>query len=191
LDEPAQFVETNGYVAIGAENFTRGIERNGVKWDVIRDLGRVGDSVAVFPVTAASLEDQSKIVAHAPVLEYDVTLFTAGEVKLTAYCLPTHRIHEGRGLRYAVSIGDEAPQIVDFYESGGHGGENSPRWRDNVSRNAAINTTVHHVAEPGRHTVRLWMVDPGVVVDRLVLDLGGLRPSYLGPPQTLSGEDAS
>jgi len=40
------------------------------------------------------------------------------------------------------------------------------------------------VPNAGAHVLKLYMVDPGVVVDRLVLDLGGLRPSWLGPPET-------
>jgi hypothetical protein len=38
------------------------------------------------------------------------------------------------------------------------------------------------IASAGYHTLTIWMVDPGVVLERLVLNLGPLRPSYLGPP---------
>jgi hypothetical protein len=37
---------------------------------------------------------------------------------------------------------------------------------------------------PGRHTVKFWALDPGLVLQRLVLDMGGLQQSYLGPQES-------
>ena len=42
----------------------------------------------------------------------------------------------------------------------------------------------HTIDKSGIHTLRVWMVTPGVVVERIVMDAGGVRPSYLGPPES-------
>ena len=48
-----------------------------------------------------------KMQQQAPFAEYEVKL-PAGQRTVEVICTPTHRIHEGRGLRYAISFGDEA-----------------------------------------------------------------------------------
>jgi hypothetical protein len=176
---PSRFVETLGYLSIEAEHFTRNTPRNGAQWQVIPGLGRSGDSVAVYPVTAASIETPDRIAAHAPMIEYDLTISRETEVGITTYCLPTRRINDTRGLRYAIAVDDEPPQIVDFNER-----TEGPRWAQNVQRNAAINSTKHKITSAGSHTLRIWTVDPGVVIDKIVIDVGGLKESYLGPPET-------
>lgn len=189
------FVEADGYVSMQAEHATRNTAAGEIKWTPIKGLGRTGEAaMAPLPTTFESPwpvgeapESLTGALAEMPVLEYDVAFNEAGEVELTLYTLPTHRLYEGRGLRYAVAFDDAKPQVIDFYESGGHGGENSPQWRMNVSRNAAISTSTHVIDKSGAHTLKVWVIDPGVVIDKLVIDAGGLKESYLGPRETRVG----
>jgi hypothetical protein len=182
ISGPAQFVEKDGYVSIAAEHFTRNIPRSGAQWQIISGLGRVGDSVSVYPTTVASIEKPEDIVATSPELDYDMTMTTAEDVDVTTYNIPTRRINDARGLRYAIAIDDETPQIVDFNEE-----TEGSQWMQNVARNAAINSTKHKIDAPGKHTLKIWMVDPGVVMEKIVVNAGGVKESYFGPPETVAG----
>jgi hypothetical protein len=170
------FIETNGVVSIEAEHFTRKIDRPGSSWQTIPGLGRTGDSIASFPTTAPAFEPTS-----APVLEYEFYLFTPGTMKALVYLLPTQPIFTGRGLRYAIGIDGQPPQLMVV---GADLVVPSRAWSLNVLNSSTVGTSSHEIKTAGQHLLRIYAVDPGVVLDKIVLDLGGLKPSYLGPGET-------
>jgi hypothetical protein len=47
-----------------------------------------------------------------------------------------------------------------------------------------VTTTIGNVA-PGAHSLKVWLLEPGTVIHRLVVDLGGVKESYLGPPENV------
>jgi hypothetical protein len=59
----------------------------------------------------------------------------------------------------------------------------SRAWKYTVAENAMSGTATLDL-DPGTHTLRVWASDPAVNVTGLVLDFGGLRSSYLAPPET-------
>jgi hypothetical protein len=82
-------------------------------------------------------------------------------------------------LRYAVSFDDEPPQVIDALAR-----NSAPDWALSVEDSARKVTSTHTIQQPGYHTLKFWMVDPGVVLQKIVVNLGGVRPSYLGPPES-------
>jgi hypothetical protein len=58
-------------------------------------------------------------------------------------------------------------------------------WEKWVANNIIIKTSTHTISKPGKHIVRYWMVNPAVVVQKLVVNIGKQEESYLGPPETI------
>ena len=100
--ENAGFVESNGVLAFEAENFTARADRGGAGWQLIPGLGRSGDSIAIFPTTAASV-DPERIKLAAPFVEYAMQMFSQGKVEVTAFLCPRIRFCRAR-LRYAIVL---------------------------------------------------------------------------------------
>jgi hypothetical protein len=175
-DEPRGFVETDGHISIEAEHFSRAVERGGITWEVLPDFGRTLSGVTPFPVTAASQVPEGR----APRLEYDLFLFTAGEMAIHLITAPSTDFVPGRGLRLAVSVDDGKARILDVHSDP----DQVEAWERTVADSVRDTVIRHAVESPGRHVLKIWMVDPGVVLQRIVIDLGGVRPSYLGPPES-------
>ena len=169
-DKVVGFVESHGYIAIEAEHYSRKTDKGGAGWDIVEGLGRTGHSVTVLPSTVPAITEDA-IVSSSPVLEYDVCLFSTGVATVTLYSSPTKRIHADYGQRYAVSFDDGTPTEV----SGG-----SASVVDNVMKMEKPFT----LAKAGRHVLKVWMMDPGMVLDKIVIDTGGVVDSYLGPPES-------
>jgi hypothetical protein len=174
------FVEADGYVSIEAEHYSRKVDTGAARWERIPDYGRTLSAMSIFPVTAASVAPP----LNSPCLEYRVVLFNPGKVEVEAILAPTLNFVPGRGLRLAVSFDNQTPQIVDALA------HNSPTdWETSVKDSVRKVRTSHTLAESGAHTLKVWMVDPGVVLEKLVVDLGGVKPSYLGPPESYRSQD--
>ena len=168
------FIETGGVVAIEAEHLTRALAPAGRSWLRVPGFGATLSGMTTLPSEAAPLrlEDGMR-------LEYEVVLAGPGRVKVEATLAPTLKFQPGAGFRYAVSFDDEAPVVVNV-----HADASQKHWEKIVSDGVARFTSEHVIDKPGRHLLKYWALDPGLVLERLVIDAGGLRPSYLGPPES-------
>jgi hypothetical protein len=109
------FAESQGVVSIEPEHFTRRTAAGAYQWTRIADYGRTLSGMrAEAPVDAPVATPGS----NSPCLEYRMVLFTTGPVVVTAITAPTLNFVPERGVRYAVSIDDEPPQIVTLVPQG-------------------------------------------------------------------------
>ncbi len=165
----ASTVEVGQRVVIEAEHASAMLPGADAKWKILHGVGYNGEAVTIFPATAAVRATPEKILAESPCLQFKLSLRHEGNWQVTLRTLPTFSVEAGQPQRYAIAIDDAPPQIVALKLSTN---EKDGWWQENVMRNAAITTSQHTVKTAGAHTLKIWMVDPGIVIDTIAADYG-------------------
>ncbi|MEI6861301.1 MAG: glycosyl hydrolase 115 family protein [Verrucomicrobiota bacterium] len=177
----AGFAESEGVVAIEAEHFTRKTAAGLASWERVEDYGSTLSGMrSAAPVDVAGLKPKE----NSPSLEYRMYLQSAGSAQTRLVLGPALNFAPDRPVRIAVSFDDEAPQVVTVVPQNYNVANGNRDWEESVKNNARFVTTSHPLATAGYHTLKVWMVDPAVVLERVIVDTGGLKPSYLGPPES-------
>jgi hypothetical protein len=174
------FVEANGYISMEAAHYTRAINTSSIYWQTIPNLGKTLSAVTPLPVTASSQTPGD----NSPCLEYKVYFFTKGEVSVEAYFSPDLKF-QNTNLQYGISFDTEKPQIINITTNPNPPDLNQDViWSKWVSDNINIEVSKHLIEKPGEHTLKFWVINPGIVLQKIVIDAGGVKPSYLGPPES-------
>ncbi len=178
LKKAKGFLEADGYIAIEAASASRGTKVEGIGWQEIPFHGRTQSSLSTFPVTDRSFENPENA---APFVEYDLSFFNDGEAEIQLISAPTWPISPERGLRYAIAIDNEKPQIVDTLKDF-MGTDNN--WGKEVNDGVRVSSTKHKI-KAGNSKLRIYMVDPAFTFQKIIIDTGGLQESYLGPQESV------
>lgn len=140
---------------LSAVSFTSKEVKNKNNIQTIPGLGYTGQGVTCLPFTAPSLSGTDWINASS--VTFSTTL-PAGSRTIQVRCLPTHRQHAGRGVRYAISVNNDAPQVVELETP-----TDNAQWKENVLRGYAQGSTIHTVQQ-GNATIKVYFLDPGLVL---------------------------
>ncbi|HBF33736.1 TPA: hypothetical protein DDW35_04160, partial [Candidatus Sumerlaeota bacterium] len=169
-----------GPITFLAEAAVKNVSVGGARWEKILDYGRGPSAMEVFPVTTAPIQPPNL----APCLEYPVYFARAGKFDVELITAPTLDTIPGRGLGIAVSIDNQVPQVVNVFtpetykDETPHFGKN---YHKNVSDNARVMRFAQTIDKPGKHTLKITMVDPTVAVQKVIIHDTKLPNSYFGP----------
>ena len=188
---------------IAANNYLRKTDGKNASWLFLPDLGRgagcMGSSNVLAQNSGAILEyDLSPLTSHLSSLTIAIGI------------LPTQDIYPARGLRIGVQIDDQPVQTIDarqglhdeFREytpqnlaqskvlkplpphnnlllSGWKDGRKLLR-RDEVFDNIRWLEVIFSNVAPGKHTLKLIMIDPEIVVEQIVVNPDNNHYSYFG-----------
>jgi hypothetical protein len=188
--------------AIMAHDYTRRTATDDARWVFLPGLGRGKGNMGIEPVTA-----KSRPLGDGATLEYDINFSQSGRQKLALGILPTNDINPSRGLRIGIRIDDGEMQTIDarqgyvdtfneytkeniarskvlkplprpasdIYLSGTH-----QRMRSEVFDNLRWLSIDLDIPTEGNHTVKVVMIDPEIVVEKLVINPDNEHPSYHG-----------
>ena len=140
---------------------------DGVRWESIPDYGREAAAMSVFPVTAPSFTAGSP----GPVLRYPVYLASTGIYCVDVITGPTLELQPGRRLSLAVALDDGPFSVETVFTDERRTSEDflGARHLVNVRNNARTMTFTLNVPLPGRHVVRVAMIDPTIVLERVII----------------------
>ncbi|MFF7277175.1 glycosyl hydrolase 115 family protein [Streptomyces griseorubiginosus] len=172
------FAEAHGCVSIDASHADRRVARAGCRWRTVGGLGRRTGAVEAVPSTAAPIT--ADFASRAPELRYRVRFSSTGTFPVTLFRLPS--LDERGRRRVAVGLDDQPVTVLSgqAVATGNRGDAWARQVEDGVERLTATVT----VAEAGEHVLRVFMVDPAIAVDQIVIDTGGLPATYLAPPES-------
>jgi hypothetical protein len=176
-DNAEGFVESDGYVSIEAADTTSRTSDSSAQWEELPGFGETKSAMTIFPVNAASNTSSSAG------LQYRMYLYESGNFTTEAILAPTLNYVPDRGLRFAVSIDDGSRTVVDALE---HNAQSD--WETAVSDGVRKLSFPISISSTGYHSLKVWMVDPGVVLEKIVLYHDHLLPSYLGPPESFHSQ---
>ena len=167
------FAPSNGYVAIEAEHYYSATASEGTAWTVYPDYGRTRSAVALTPYTKpvgdASLTYRFTLPADAP-----------KTVKVLVVVKSTLDFLNVGGYEYTVGLDGQEPQVVNFNKTLV---DRQPYMYSDyypaVARRIVEKTVELPVGSGTTHELKLQPRHPGIVFEKIVVDWGGYKPSYL------------
>ncbi len=176
VPEPANgptFLPSDGYISIEAEHTYSRHDAAQAKWTVIPYMGRTLSGLSLMPYTVPT--NQARLTYRFKATD------EAKKVKVHVVTKSTLDFLDKGGLIYEVSIDGQQPIQVNFNKNLNEKPENiysiyyptvATRVVDQIVELLLDNTVdIHHLT--------LHPLDPGIVFEKIVIDMGGYEPQYL------------
>ncbi len=170
-------------VVIYAPNFTSIQNKNQYKWVKMEGLG-YSKAVMQAELAEAKPLETANLEKEAPYLEYKIQISDSNykDSELMLHAIPTLPKTNKQGLRIGVKWNNSPIQIVDFRTY-----DRSEEWKQNVLSNTATKKIMLKSITNGTNTLRIYMLDEGVLLDNYYINLNKNNPiPYSLLPETVN-----
>lgn len=165
-------LENSLYIPVEAFSNLTGGETHSFR--MLEGMGYDWKALMLGEVTQPSCDPAN---ASAPRVTYDLPAIDADSITVVLYTLPRFPLYKGANTAFGVSVDNSPVEISNFIPV-----EQSREWKDNVIRNAMITKMKFPIEKSQRgHKLNIISGDPGLIVQRILIDWGGLKKTYVGP----------
>ena len=165
-----------GYVTMEAEHYYKATAPEGTQWTVYPYYGRTRSAVALTPYTKETGNAQ---------LTYRFNATATGKVKVHVVVKSTLDFLDTGGHEYTVSLDGSEPQTVCFNKNLV---DRQPymysEFYPTIARRVVENIVELPIGNGTTHELVLRPRHPGIVFEKVVVDLGGYQPQYLFGQET-------
>ena len=173
---PAQgpvFSAKDGYISIEAEHTWARQDASAAKWTVIPYMGRTLSGIALMPYTVPT--DNAS-------LEYKLSIANCRLSKLKVHVITKSTLDflDKGGLVYDVALDGGEPVSVNFNANLNEKPENIYSiYYPTVASRVVEKEVELPIGEGDVHTLTIHPQDPGIVFEKIVIDLGGYQRQFL------------
>lgn len=159
---------------INLSKFTKKVSKNGHTLRLIEGIGYDWKAIQLGEATEQSADPTN---LEGSRFEFEFAKVNADSVTVHVYTVPFFPLYKDKGTQFGISVDSQLPFVA----------QNSPKefsksWKDQVLQNGAMATAKFSVRkELKKHTISLICGDPGIIIQRIVIDWGGLKKTYVGP----------
>ncbi|TRM60954.1 hypothetical protein BD626DRAFT_571342 [Schizophyllum amplum] len=182
-DDFSGFVEGGGYVSIEAAHYTSSSDPSSfIEYPYLSRIFNGSGTVGLD----ASVGRNLAIPDVAPSLEYAYYQFSdiADNVTVTMYFTMAIDTDPDEPFMWALSLDGSTPNATRLMPEPASAGELPDGWGDAVqdqvwTREQSFNSSA------GAHVLEYWANGPAVLLEKIVIDMGGVKDSYLGPRESM------
>ena len=160
-------------VSIEAEHFYNCRAVEGAEWKVIPHFGKTLSGVTILP---SVINPKGSSIEYMMKINSDIK-----QVKVLVYLAPTLNFEGNEGIFYNISFDNEMPVKVNV--NGGVSEWQISNWQKNRI-NIKTTTLTLPVTADKTHNLIFAPLNAGIVLEKIVVDCGGLKYSYLGPTES-------
>ena len=171
---------SKGYVAMEAEHYNSKTDGQGAQWTVIPDMGRTLSAVTLMPQTGD--------VRNASLTYKFIYKGKAEKAKVHIVTKSTLDYLNKGGLTYSIKMDGGDSVIVNFNSDMNEAPENIyDKYYPTIARRVIEKVVEVPVSETSdsMHSLTFIPNDPGIVLEKIVVDFGGYKKQYLFGKESL------